>query len=61
MVLLTPAPLAKHCPYSPSARLFEGQGMPQGVAVTPLPLARGLILLISRVLLLVVVLNDFYN
>lgn len=33
--------------------------MPQGAAVTPLPLARGLIILISRVPLLVVVLNDF--
>ena len=33
--------------------------MPQDAAVTSLPLARGLIILISRVLLLVVVLNDF--
>lgn len=33
--------------------------MPQDAAVTPLPLARGLIILISRVPLLVVVLNDF--
>lgn len=52
-------PPPQHCPYSPSARLFEGQGMPQGAAVTPLPLARGLIILISSVPLLVVVLNDF--
>lgn len=33
--------------------------MPQDAAVTPLPLARGLIILISRVPLLAVVLNDF--